>query len=68
MKPTPTFQFIDEPQFKAGMSRAEAANRLRSYRNTENGNKERYIVSKVDKGYTVQLNYTGSPVALITTK
>jgi hypothetical protein len=50
------------------MSRAEAANRLWSYRNVANGNKKRYMVTIVSNGYNVQLKYPGSPVGLIITK
>jgi hypothetical protein len=50
------------------MSRAEAANKLRSYRNVTNGNKKRYMVTTVSNGYTVQLKYPGSPIGLIVTK
>jgi len=68
MKTIPSFMFTDEPQFMTSMSRAEAANKLRSYRNVTNGNKKRYTVTIVPNGYTVQLNYPGSPIGLIITK
>jgi hypothetical protein len=68
MKTIPTFEFIDEPQFRTPMSRAEAAHRLRSYRNRENSNFKRYTVSKASNGYLVSLNCYNSPVALIITK
>ena len=68
MKTTPTFHFVDEPQFKTTMSRAETAHRLWSYRNKENGNCKRFSVTKGDKGYFVALRYSGSPVAFIGTR
>ncbi len=68
MKTIPSFMFVDEPQFMTSMSRLEAANKLWSYRKVTNGNKKRYTVGKISNGYTVQLNYPGSPVGLIITK
>jgi len=69
MKTIPTFEFIDEPQYCTPMSRAETANRLRSYRCQSNGNDKRYCVAIVGRGqYNVHLRYTDSPVALIVTK
>jgi hypothetical protein len=68
MKTIPSFMFVDEPQFMTSMSRAEAANKLWSYRNVTNGNKKRYTVMTVSNGYTVQLKYPGSPIGLIVTK
>jgi hypothetical protein len=68
MKTNPTFNFVDEPQFRTFMGRAEAANRLWSYRNKENGNKKRFTVKKTHNGYFVALRYSGSPVAFIGTK
>lgn len=68
MKTIPSFGFIDEPQFRTPMSRAEAAHRLRSYRNRTNGNFKRYIVTKALNGYFVRLNCYNDPTALIITK
>lgn len=68
MKTIPTFEFIDEPQFRKSMSRAETANWLRSYRNRENGNFKRYTVTKATNGYFVTLNCYNSPIALLITK
>ena len=68
MKPTPTFHFTDEPQFMTVMSRAETANRLRSYRNRENGNARRYQVTRAPLGYFVRISAYGEPIAYIRTK
>jgi hypothetical protein len=69
MKTIPTFEFIDEPQYRTPMSREETANRLRSYRCRSNGNHKRYCVTTLGHGqYNIHLRYTDSPVALITTK
>ena len=68
MKTTPSFGFIDEPQFRTPMSRAETVHRLRAYRNRENGNFKRYAVTKTTNGYFVRLNCYNSPIALLITK
>jgi hypothetical protein len=69
MKTIPTFEFIDETQYRTSMSRAETANRFRSYRCKSNGNSQRYCLTVLGNGqYHVYLRYTDSPVALITTK
>lgn len=68
MKTAGLFYFADEPQFATTASRAWIANALRSYRNRENGNRSRYTVRRHGLGrYTIQLNYSGSPVAVIVT-
>lgn len=68
MKTAGLFYFADEPQYATTASRAWIANALRAYRNRENGNAKRYTVKRHGLGrYTVQLNYTGSPVAVIVT-
>lgn len=68
-KTLPSFEFIDEPQYRTTMSRAETANRLWSYRCKSNGNKKRYSVMLEKPGvYLVTLRYSGAPTALIDTK
>ena len=68
MKTKPLFYFVDTPQFRSVESRAWAANYFRALRNRENGNKRSYTIKRVESGrYTIQLNYTGSPVATIIT-
>ena len=65
----PTFEFIDEPQFRTVMTRAETANKLRSYRCRANGNAARYKVQRISLGhYLVRLRSYDAPCALITTK
>ena len=68
MKTAGIFYFADEPQFCTTASRLWLANALWSYRNAANGNKNRYTVKRQCFGrYTVQLNYPGSPMAVIVT-
>ncbi|NBT78994.1 MAG: hypothetical protein EBT04_11170 [Betaproteobacteria bacterium] len=68
MKTKALFYFIDSPQFRSIESRAWAANYFRALRNRANGNKFNYLVKRVGFGrYTIQLKYTGSPVATIIT-
>ena len=68
MKPTPTFEFTDEPGFRTTMSRAETAHRLRAYRDRTNGNASRYQVTRAARGYFVRLKISNSPTAYISTK
>jgi len=68
MKTKALFYFVDSPQFRSVESRAWAANYFRALRNRANGNARSYTVKRVAFGrYTIQLNYTGSPVATIIT-
>lgn len=68
MKTTPSFGFIDEPQFRTSMSREETVHRLRSYRNRSNGNFKRYTITRTSNGYFIRLNCHNEPTALIITK
>lgn len=69
MKTAGLFYFADEPQFATTESRAYLAHYLRACRNSRgNLNCKRYEVKRTAFGrYTVQLRYTGSPVAVIVT-
>ena len=69
MKTAGLFYFADESQFATTESRAYLAHYLRSCRNSRgNLNCKRYEVKRTAFGrYTVQLCYTGSPVAIIVT-
>lgn len=69
MKTAGLFYFADEPQFAAAESRAYLAHYLRACRNSRgNFNCKRYDVKRTGFGrYTVQLQYPGSPVAVIVT-
>ena len=63
-KPTFTYHFTDEPQFKCVESRAWVANYLRACRNPANCG--RVILRRVSSGvYQVRTNSINSPVALI---
>ena len=61
------FYFADEPQFATYASRAWLANRMRAWRSARgNLGAPMYTVRREKFGkYTVQLRYTGSPVAII---
>ena len=69
MKTAGLFYFADKPQFATSESREYLSNYLRSCRNSRgNLNCKRYDVKRIGFGrYTVQLRYTGSPVAVIVT-
>lgn len=69
MKTAGLFYFADEPQFATSESREYLSHYLRSCRNSRgNLNCKRYDVKRTGFGrYTVQLRYTGSPVAVIVT-
>lgn len=62
MKPSYTFHFVDEPQFKAPASRADIANRLRAYRHGRNAFK---VTRLGPHRFAIQCTYPGSPVALM---
>lgn len=69
MKTNALFYFADEPQFATTESRAWTANYLRAARNSRgNLGVKRYTVARHGFGrYTVRLNYSGSPTAVIVT-
>jgi hypothetical protein len=69
MKNAGLFYFADEPQFATTETRPWLANYLRACRNsTGNLGIKRYKVTRHSFGrYLVQLNYSGSPVAVIVT-
>jgi hypothetical protein len=63
------FYFADEPQYAGSESRAWIAHYLRACRNSHgNLGIKRYIVKRTGFGrYTVQLNASNSPIAVIIT-
>jgi hypothetical protein len=69
MKTAGLFYFADEPQFSTTASREYLAHRLKCWRNARgNMGKKIYQVTRTGFGrYTVQLQYPGSPVAVIVT-
>ena len=69
MKTAGLFYFADQPQFACSESREYLSHYLRACRNSRgNLNCKRYNVKRTGFGrYTVQLNYPGSPVAVIVT-
>ena len=69
MKTGGVFYFADEPQFATSASRAWIANYLRACRNSlGNHGIPRYQVKRHGFGrYTVRLNTTDSPTAVIVT-
>ena len=69
MKKAGVFYFKDEPQYATYESRTYLAHYLRACRNARgNMGCRRYIVTREGFGcYTVQLRYSGSPVAVIVT-
>jgi len=70
MKPLGLFFFADAPEYCSHESRSWVAHYLRTCRNSK-GNRgiKRYRVKRISFGrYTVQLNMTGSPVAVILTR
>lgn len=69
MKTAGLFYFADEPQFSTAESRAWIAHYLKCARNARgNMGKKLYQVTRTGFGrYTVQLQYPGSPMAVIVT-
>lgn len=69
MKKAALYFFEDEPQFATYESRNWTAHYLRSCRNSKgNLNCKRFDVKRTGFGrYSVQLRYSGSPVAVIVT-
>jgi hypothetical protein len=70
MKTAGLFYFADEPQFASAESRTWIAHYLRSCRNARgNMGRKRYNVRRDGFGrYSVQLRYSGSPMAIIVTR
>jgi hypothetical protein len=70
MKTDSLFYFEDEPQFATHGSRSWTANYLRACRNARgNLGMRPYRVTRHAPGhYSVQLQYTGSPIAILKTR
>lgn len=66
----PLFYFEDSPEYRSHESRQWVAHYLRACRNSMGGRGiKRYRVKRTGFGrYTIQLNMTGSPVAVILTR
>ncbi len=64
------FYFQDEPQFATAPTRAWAANYLRACRvNPGNPTVKRYNVRRLAPNhYTIELRYSGSPIAHLITR
>lgn len=59
------YYFSDEPQFVSVVDRKWTADYIRSLRNINNGNRQRYTVKRTNAGFSIRLNYPNSPTAII---